>query len=185
MMVAVNPVQSLIRQTADARTSLIAAVRHLSPEQAAFKPAPDIWSVNENLEHLVLAEVSGVTKIWAAAEGLRHGKPAWTGEHTNRGLGIDEIIARTWKPREAAPPVATPHIGGPLPYWIESLALAQPLLNQLEAVLAGLDPQAVLFPHFLSGPLDALQRIDFVRFHLARHHRQIDALLAAPGFPAA
>ena len=174
----------LIQETADERTRLIQFVGGLSDLQACYKPTPDTWSVNEKLEHLVLAEVSGVSKIWSAAEGMRKNKPVWTGEHTNRGLSIEQIIACTWKPKETAPPIATPHIGGPLSYWLESLGLAQQLLNRLELVLEGLDLESVLFPHFLCGPLDASQRIRFLTFHLARHHAQIKEMMAHADFPA-
>jgi hypothetical protein len=51
-------------------------------------------------------------------------------------------------------------------------------------VLDGLDAESVVFPHFLSGPLDAGQRIHFLRFHIERHRRQIAALMTGPGFPA-
>ncbi len=172
-----------IRRTGEERARLIALVEGLRAGQAEYKPAAEVWSVNENLEHLVLAEVSGTSKIWAAAEGVRNGRPVWSGEHTNRGLSIEDVIARTWRPKEAAPPIATPHIGGPLAYWVEYLKLSQGLLERLETVLSGLDAEAVVFPHFLSGPLDALQRIEFLRFHLARHRAQIEALMGQPGFP--
>jgi hypothetical protein len=57
------------------------------------------------------------------------------------------------------------------------------MLDRLAGVLDGLDPETVLFPHFLSGPLDARQRVDFLRFHIQRHRKQIEALIAEPGFP--
>lgn len=96
---------------------------------------------------------------------------------------IEEIIARTWKPKELAPPIATPHFGGPVSYWLEYLKLAQQLLDGLVPVLHGLDPEMVVFPHFLSGPLDAQQRIHFLRFHIQRHRNQVAKLMSAPGFP--
>ena len=174
---------SLIKQVADERARLIDLVAGLSSEQASYKPTPETWSVNEKLEHLVLAEVSGVSKIWSAAEGVRSGKPVWVGEHTNRGSSIEQVIARTWKPREIAPPIATPHIGGPLSYWLEYLRTAQQLLNRLEPILAGLDLESILFPHFISGPLDAGQRIAFLRFHMMRHRVQIESMLTQKDFP--
>lgn len=163
---------------------MCAAVSGLTPAQAAFRPAPGEWSILENLEHIVLAEYSGVSKIWAAIEGVRTGAPLFTGEHTNKGLSIEEIVSRTWKPKETAPPIATPHVGGTLRYWVEFLRACQPLLEKTEAELEGLDPEAVVFPHFLCGPLDARQRFDFLRFHTDRHTEQIERIKAAPGFPA-
>jgi DinB superfamily len=94
-------VEDLIMEVAEARRTLIAAVANLTPAQASFKPAPEEWSVLENIEHTVLAEVSGVSKIWLAANNFRDGVKAFTGEHTNRGLSIEEVVARTWKQRRS------------------------------------------------------------------------------------
>jgi hypothetical protein len=174
---------SLIQQTQSERERLMILVKPLSDEQADFKPFPDVWSVNEKLEHLVLAESSGVSKIWAAANGVRKGKPMWVGDHTNRGLSIDEVIAQTWKPKEKAPAIATPHIGGPLSYWLEYMSLAHDFLHRLEPLLNGLSLDTVIFPHFISGPLDAGQRIQFLTFHIIRHRTQILELMADPAFP--
>jgi hypothetical protein len=77
-------------------------VEGLNAAQCSYKPAPDDWSILENLEHLVLAEVSGVTKIWKAAESFSSDSQAFSGEHTNRGLSIEEVVARTGKPRVGA-----------------------------------------------------------------------------------
>lgn len=176
-------IQELIGQVAEARRKLLATVAHLSVEQASFKPAPDQWSVLENIEHIALAEITGIAKIWQAAESKRNGTPVFTGEHTNRGLAIEDIIARTWKPKEDAPPIATPHIGGPLAYWISYLESCQAVLDRLGHALEGLDPGEVIFPHFLSGPLDARQRLEFLRFHLDRHRGQIERLMSHAEFP--
>jgi hypothetical protein len=175
--------QELIHNVDEARRRVLAAVAVLTPAQAAFKPASDQWSVLENLEHLVLAEVSGVSKIWQAADSFRAGAPVFTGEHTNRGLSIDEVVVRTWKSKEIAPPIATPHIGGPLQYWITYTESCQSVLDRLGTVLEGLDLEEVIFPHFLSGPLDARQRLEFLRFHLDRHHAQILRLFHHQSFP--
>ena len=176
---------TLIKEVETERTRLVSLVEQLTDEQATFKPLPEVWSVNEKLEHLVLAETSGVSKIWSAAEGLRKMKPVWVGEHTNRGLLIEDVISRTWKAKEIAPPIATPHISGPLSYWLEYFLLSQDLLRKLGLLLEGLDLQAAVFPHFLCGPLDAGQRIEFLRFHMVRHRKQIESMMADPDFPVA
>jgi hypothetical protein len=176
-------VQELIDEVANARRRLLSTVANLTPAQAVFKPAPEEWSVLENIEHVVLAEISGVSKIWQAADSFRAGAPVFTGEHTNQGLSIDEVVARTWKPKEVAPPIATPHIGGPLQYWITYSESCQMVLDRLGTALHGLDLEQVIFPHFLSGPLDARQRLEFLRFHLDRHRAQILRLFNHESFP--
>jgi hypothetical protein len=175
----------LLHSVAEARARVLDQVRGLSERQATFKPDQNRWSISEIVEHLVLAEASGVTKIWAAADGVKSGRPVWVGEHTNSGLSIDDVIARTWREKEVAPPIAAPHIGGPLAYWVESFRLGQPILNAMGVFLEGMDLETIVYPHFLSGPLDAKQRIEFLRFHMDRHRGQIERTLDQSGFPAA
>jgi DinB superfamily len=175
-------VGNLINEVRNSRSRVLAAVDNLSPAQGAFKPAPDQWCINEILEHLVLAEQSGITKMWLAADGVRSGRPVWTGVHTNRGLSIDAVVARTWKAQEAAPALCAPVFGGPLAYWKEAFALCERLLEALHPALEGLDVENVIYPHFISGPLDLGQRLEFLRFHMNRHNSQIKRVKQTPRF---
>jgi hypothetical protein len=166
-----------------AREKLLGSVAGFSDAQAAFRPGEGQWSVLEVLEHLYLAEMSGVAKIWGALEALQAGRGG-AEARPNRGRSIEEVVAVTWKPKEAAPEIATPHIGGPLRFWLAAHRSLRPLLADLGAKLQGVDLEAVVFPHFLSGPLDARQRLEFLRFHIERHAGQIVRIRASDGFPA-
>jgi hypothetical protein len=179
----VTEVEALVILVEEARDALLRVLSELTETQAAFKPAPDQWSIVEVVEHLYLAELSGVSKIWAACEALRQGA-AWRNARPNAGQHIETIIAQTWKPKETAPPIATPHIGGPLSYWIECTRSLTPILAALGAQLEDVPLDEIVFPHFLSGPLDGRQRLEFLRYHIERHLGQIAAVRAAPGFSA-
>jgi hypothetical protein len=165
-----------------ARDSVINAVKDLRPDQATFKPSPDTWSIVENVEHLYLAEVSGLTKIWAAANHVRAGN-RWTDPRPNAGQSIEAVVERTWKTKEVAPPIATPHIGGPLDAWVSCLKSLRPVLSDLARDLEALDLESIVYPHYLSGPLDGRQRLEFLRFHMQRHLAQIQRVQAHPHFP--
>jgi hypothetical protein len=174
--------QELVGSVERARNVLIDTVANLRPDQATFKPTPDEWSIVENIEHLYLAEISGLTKIWAAARQVRAGV-AWADPRPNHGKLIEEVVAATWKPKEVAPGIATPHIGGPLEAWISSLRSLRSVLADLATELDGLDLEAIVFPHYLSGPLDGRQRLEFLRFHMERHLEQIRRLQSHSAFP--
>ncbi len=176
-------VEALIHMVEDARDELLRTVTGLTEAQAAFKPAPDQWSIAEVVEHLYLAELSGISKIWAAREALRQGS-RWTDTRPNRGQHIERIIAATWKAKEVAPPIATPHIGGPLAFWIDCTRSLTPILAALGAQLEDVALDEIVFPHFLSGPLDGRQRLEFLRYHIERHLQQIAAIRATGGYPA-
>lgn len=92
-------------------------------------------------------------------------------------------MAGTWQPKEVAPGIATPHIGGPLEAWISSLRSLRAVLTDLATELEGLDLEAIVFPHYLSGPLDGRQRLEFLRFHMERHLEQIRRLQSHSAFP--
>ena len=175
-------IDELVVSVERARNAVIDSVRNLRPDQATFKPSPDDWSIVENVEHLYLAEISGLTKIWAAALQVRAGV-AWADTRPNHGKSIEDVVATTWKAKETAPGIATPHIGGPLEAWVSSLRSLQSVLADLAKELDGLDLEAVVFPHYLSGPLDGRQRLEFLRFHMERHLQQIRRLQSHPAFP--
>ncbi len=176
-------VDTLLESVERSRAALLNSTADISDDQAAFRPGEGRWSIVECLEHLYLAEVSGVSKIWAAVTALRAGR-AWIEDRPNRGRTIEDVVATTWKPKEIAPPIATPHIGGPITFWISATQSLQPVLVALGSQLHDANLEDVVFPHYLSGPLDARQRLEFLRFHIERHANQIARIRATPGFPS-
>lgn len=134
-------VHELVGAVERARSAVIDHVKDLRPDQGSFKASPVEWSIAENIEHLYLAEIAGLTKIWAAARNVRDGI-AWTGERPNHGKSIEQVVATTWKPKEVAPGIATPHIGGPLEAWISSLHSLRLVLADLAKDLDGTAPRA-------------------------------------------
>jgi hypothetical protein len=178
-----SDVQRLLSAVEDARVEVTRSAADLSPFQAAYKPSAASWSCAEVIEHLYLAEVSGVAKIWSASNDLRSGK-GWTGESPHRGKPIEQIIRETWKPLEKAPSIATPHIGGPLAFWLSAFRSLSSVLGDLAAALQGQRLELIVFPHFISGPLDARQRLEFLRFQMQRHVGQIERIREDPLFPA-
>jgi hypothetical protein len=175
-------VQALVDSVERVRSSLLHVVGPLNETQAGFKPLPTEWSVVEICEHLYLAELGGITKVWGAMNAVRAGE-RWNGDLPNRGKSIEEIIASTWKSKEAAPPVATPHLGGPLAAWVSAIRSLRPVLQDLAIQLEGQQLDAIIYPHFLSGPLDARQRLEFLRYHIERHISQVKRLLTNSAFP--
>jgi hypothetical protein len=172
---------SLLADVHTARVRVLDAVRGLTVEQGADRPGPGQWNVQEVLEHLVLAERGGYDLIRTAAERWRAGDPVWSGDSENAGQAIEQVIERTWKPRETAPESATPTGRWSAGIWAAHLSSCDALLSDLPAVLAGLPLERVIYPHFLCGPLDVVQRLEFLRFHLERHAEQVRRIRAALG----
>lgn len=175
--------QQLIADVEAARSNFIRVASGLSNAQAMFKPTPEQWCAIEITEHLVWAERGGVTGIWKALEGIRYGTPVWEGDPIHDGLSIEEIVKRTWKEKEEVPEVAKPRWGGPLNHWIASLESCTYLLQKLGRELNGMDLEKIVYPHPISGPLDAKQRLEFLRFHLERHQKQLENLKNHEAYP--
>jgi hypothetical protein len=176
-----STVRSLVAEVEQARQRVLTAVADLSTEQGAFKPAPSEWSISECLEHLFLAEHGGVSGLWKAIEGVRAQRPVWSGEPVHHGLSSEEIVRRTWGPNQQAPDNAAPRTGGPVVYWAACLESCRPVLARLAHELETPDLESVVYPHVVSGPLDARQRLEFLRFHLDLHRGQIEGVKRAMG----
>jgi hypothetical protein len=71
----------------------------------------------------------------------------------------------------------------PLAAWVSSQRSLTHLLRDLATELEGHSLDAMVFPHFLSGPLDARQRLEFLRFHIERHSEQVRRVRSLPSFP--
>jgi hypothetical protein len=178
-----NTLKPLLAEVAAARQQFISVCAGLTHAQSQFRPSSDVWSVVDNVEHLVWAEMGGINGMWKTLDGIRNNKPLWTGDAIHHGSSIETIIEKIWKEKEQVPEVAKPRWGGPVEYWIAALDNCQHLLELLVRELEGYDPEQIIYPHIISGPLNAVQRFEFLRFHLNRHQRQVENLKMHPDFP--
>jgi hypothetical protein len=176
-------VDGLVGEVERARGEYLSLLEGLSAEQAGFKVDDAAWSIAEITEHLVHAEQGGINLIWRAADARARGAPVWSGESPNRGLSIEEVVQRTWREREASPDSALPRVGGPLDYWVAVLRSCSSLLAELKLPLRAVALEDTIYPHAISGPLDARQRLEFLAFHLQRHRKQVAAIMSHPAFP--
>ena len=166
--------REMIHQVENTRINFIAACSGLTLEESTYKESADTWSIANIAEHIVRAEWGGINGIWQAIEGFRNGKPLWTGQNPNHGLSIEDVVERTWLPIQPAPEVARPQWGGPIEFWLICLGNCKITLAATEKQMEGLDPEEVIYPHPISGPLNVKQRMEFLRFHMERHIQQIE-----------
>jgi hypothetical protein len=165
------------------RQQFIKVASGLSFQQSQFKPSVEAWSVADIIEHMVWAEMGAINGIWKTLEGIKNDKPIWKGKAIHHGLTIEEIIEKTWRTKEEVPESAKPKWGGPAGYWIVALDNCQKLLEALCDELDGYDLEQIIYPHIISGPLNVVQRMEFLRFHLNRHQTQIENIKTHPDFP--
>jgi hypothetical protein len=145
---------------------LLTSFEGLSPQQASFKPAPDVWSVLQVLDHVVTAK-RGVARICVR---LALGDvPPGTGQEGD-AQGQDGVTDRHFASvEEAAASANAEHAG-------------------LLAFIDGLSPETSVearFTHFVFGALNCREWAAFQRVHDGDHMGQIRQVLASPGFPKA
>lgn len=169
----INIIEPLINKIKTSRSQIVELVENITPVEGSIKIKPDTWSIQDVIEHLVLAERGGFDLIYTAAEKFRMGKPVWVGKSENEGLLIEEIIMNTWKPKEKAPESATPIGKWSMGVWLSHFQNCDDLLKNLNVIVKDLPLNKVIYPHFLCGPLDVIQRLEFIRFHIDRHQSQI------------
>src|ERR1700682_5942501 len=61
----------VVNGLAEKRERLLAAVQGLTPEQRRYRPAPDCWSAEDCIEHLILVE----TRVADPIERALHSPP--------------------------------------------------------------------------------------------------------------
>lgn len=176
-------VSQLLDDVSKARHQFIASSSGLTPAQAVFKPHADAWCITENVEHMFWAEQGGINRMWKTFEAFLSGNPLYTGELIHHGLSIEEIVARTWKEKEIVPEVAKPRFGGPVDFWNLSLQALQQVLTGFAKAVDGADLEKIIHPHPISGPVNVVQRFEFLRFHLDRHRNQIENIKSHPAYP--
>jgi hypothetical protein len=166
--------KDLFEQVEVARANFIAACSGLTREESTFKESEDSWSITDIAEHIVRAEWGGVNGIWTAIDGYKRNRPVWSGDNLNDGLSIEEIVDKTWLLHQPAPEPARPQWGGPIEFWLQCLRNCEITLTETYRQLEGLDPEKIIYPHPISGPLNVYQRLEFLRYHMERHQRQIE-----------
>ena len=161
-------------------TNLENAVKGLTPEQLAYKPSEDRWSIAQCLEHIVLTEPHLYEYQKAAMS-----QPANPEKRSEIKFTDDQVMTMMLdrNHKAQAPAEAVPH-GKYTDY--------QTALNDLQAqrktLLKELGNPSIsdLRNHVLDSPMgsiDAYQFLLFIPGHTMRHTLQIQEVKASPGFP--
>jgi hypothetical protein len=172
--ISLMKLKQLIDEVEIARENFINSCLGLSREALNYNESGETWSITEVVEHIVRAEWGGVCGIWQAIDGYRNNEPVWSGDNTNEGLSIEQVVENTWQKHQPAPEPARPQWGGSIDFWLVCLKNCKATLAETYQQLEGLDPEKIIYPHPISGPLNVYQRMEFLRYHMERHQRQIE-----------
>jgi hypothetical protein len=137
----------------------------ITDTQAAWKPAPDEWSIIETMAHIVT--VKRVTVALTTHLGAGDMPPGF-GTHLEKEESQDGVtLAKFETITEARESAQSAHD--------ELLAL----INQIDGM-----NRDVRFKHFFFGPMNAREWACFQRIHDGDHFPQLENVRLSPGFPA-
>lgn len=167
-----STVEEMVADIERARTALLELLESIGPERMAVPIGENRWSPTQYLEHLVLAEEATLWRMFKAVDDWRRRREVLRSPTPEDA--IEEIVARTWREREHAPPLAVPRLGEPGSYWIERMKRNAAIVRELAARVRQDELDALSYPHPISGPFTLRQGFEFVRFHIDRHRGQIE-----------
>lgn len=179
----VSPSQQAVLAHLDrTRTLFLGAIAGLTPEQWAWKPAPDRWSVAECAEHITRTEAflrdltSGVVKEPGTAEEL-------AASHGQSGTILAAVTDRSHQFQ--APEPLNPMKQGEMRSYeqiVRDFNFERGRSYELAAAHDDLEALAKTHPA-LQKPVDLAGWLYFLSGHVERHTKQIEEVKATPGFP--
>ncbi len=159
-----------------ARARIIEKACCLSADETLFKPDPSVWCVSEILEHVYLCEMWVLADIWSRAEADSvRSEPEI--ESADQGDTFEAIIRPFDAQKIKAPEPLIPSGTGNARFWVEALRANQEIVDALPQLFSETDPRKIVFPHFIVGPLNVIQWLEFLPYHLDRHRVQIEGLM--------
>jgi hypothetical protein len=166
----------------ESRERLLGTVRGLSREQLEYRPAPDRWSVAENLEHIILAEKFVLVRL----EGPVQQTPGLSKQ--SNWEGRDEPLVRKLAgermDRFQAPEAFRPIGRWPIETLLTEFEAARVLSREFAASTQG-DLRSRFFRHPAPavGEIDGYQLLLLIGAHCDRHCTQSEEVMVSPGFP--
>lgn len=163
----------------ETRAAVVRAVAPLSPEDAARRPGPEAWSVDEILTHLSLVE-PGVAKRIAKSVGKAKGEGLERETSVASVLGsLDGAAMETLREKQVAPEFVEPKTVLSLPEALAALARSRESLRHAMGEADGWALETVVAPHPRLGTIDMYQWLVFLGHHERRHLAQIERTIAA------
>jgi uncharacterized damage-inducible protein DinB len=170
----------LLEQLETSKKEMLASIQGLSAAQWTFKPAPEVWSVQECAEHIILAE----NFIFGGAQQILKtpavDRPALSNEAVDRKIvaGVQDRSHKAKAPEAIVPSgkFATPE---------DAAREFTARRDKTIAYVTTTDDLRVHVGPGPAGPMDAYQFLLLLAAHSARHTAQIREVEANAGYPKA
>jgi len=171
----------LLEQLEQSKKGVLASIEGLSEAQWKFKPAPNVWSVAECAEHIVLAEdyMFGATQQILKSPAVDR-LPSATAEDDHKFVAM--IQDRSKKATAPEPITPTGRIASPADAIREFTAKRDKTIAYVKSTN---DP---LRAHAMDGPVGKMDDYQFLLLlasHSARHTAQIREVQSNAAYPKA
>ena len=156
-------------------------VEHANPAQLAFKPAPDAWSIQQVLRHVINVDQLSTLSLVRQKDSKKSKKKSIG---TILRSALLRIMLKSPLKFKAPPipelqPEEEQNILALLQEWETSRLQLQQFLDALPD--AKLDYE--IYRHPRSGWLTVLQALQFLEDHLRHHQQQLERIRKASAFP--
>jgi hypothetical protein len=179
---AMNPAERafLIEQLEKSKKDFLASIDGVTAAQWKFKPAPEVWSVAECSEHIVLAEgyISGGAQMLLKSPVVE--RPATSNEEQDHKIAL--MVGDRSHKVKAPEPITPSGVKFATPADAAAAFIAARDKN-LEYARTTTDDLRV---HVTKGPfgdMDAYQLLLLMASHTGRHTEQIREVQANPDYP--
>ena len=170
----------LLEQLETSKKNMLASIKGLSQAQWTFKPAPNVWSVQECAEHIVLAEgyiFDGSQRVLKTPEVPR---PEKSNSQVDQIL-VTRIQDRSQKATAPEPLVPGRKFATP---GEAAQAFVEARNKTIEYVKNTQDDLRTHVAPGPAGPMDAYQFLLLLASHSGRHTLQIKEVEANSAYPA-
>ncbi len=171
----------LIEQLEKSKKDFLASIDGLTETQWTFKPAPDVWSVAECSEHIILAEdfIRGSAQAMLKSPAVERPETS-NSEQDQKIVGMVED--RSHKAKAPGPIVPSGKFATPADAAKEFTARRDKSLDYARTTTDELRVHVTKGP---VGTMDAYQLLLLMASHTGRHTEQIREVEANPEYPKA
>ena len=159
----------LLDQLESSRKAMLASIQGLTPEQWAFKPAPNIWSVKECAEHIILAEDFLFNAVQQILKSPAVPRPEGSNEEADHTI-VARVQDRSQKATAPEPITPTGKFATPEDAAREFTARREKTVAYVKTTDDPLRAHVGATP---GGKMDAYQFLLLLASHSARHTAQI------------
>jgi hypothetical protein len=169
----------LIERLEETKKNMLASISGLSEAQWKFKPAPNVWSVQECAEHLVLAE----DFIFNASQGILKSPAVDRPQNSNAEFDKQLFAGVLDRSRKASAPEPIVPAGKFATPAEAAAEFSKRRDRSIAYVRSTDDDLRVHVAPGPAGPMDAYQFLILLASHSGRHTLQIKEVEGNPAYP--